>query len=704
MFVNLDNTYYFVKYDKESGKWFDKENGSEFDPTNFNENQEKLKADRENVATEQKKYSEFVEKTQNEGPSWLLSEVAEKGRVRNEATENLKRITKYDLTSNGGIGTNEIDVRVDKLYTALNDGTMTPEEVIGRTKSMSKYIEGRSTGRSSSDYGAAARATSTSGVAITFVHQNLKEAATGETWTGIGLRIGLDIASGGATEFVFTPYQAMLAIKEGTDNGESGLYATSKAIGTVLLGEGISKGLGKVGNTKITKDIAEGLATEYAKPIANKLSSLAKPTIEHLGLDKKAATVAEFMNRPISSFFGESAENGAKALGKPPRGVLPAVTLSDEAIEAARQEHNLYRASVKENVETLTKKVSNGECVDIDDVAKSLRDPGTMRQLKDAPEDVRKAFLKTENDEILNPTFKKVEDELSANIKGNPKVKVEIVRTPVKPGAKVDPYSMNTDVDAVAYMQNEKGQWVELPRGKVKGVYEKHFAETTGYTTDGKINLEKLKRDMPEVDWDNIKPENRLSKISEKHNQQVMDVFDKEAGKDFNPLYGKTEGVSNVSQVKAGSGTLGDAEALGKMEVEKVQKYFRKETKVLTEYENIVKTRNVNEGYEGLVKMGKITDELTGAYKDMGYNVKGLDANFKKAIEVISDRNMASVDKEIMLRKLNFNGAEDLASKLSGKIEGLKNAKLLPNGNDKNLGQVVALILKKAYSDDGEVK
>jgi hypothetical protein len=48
--------------------------------------------------------------------------------------------------------------------------------------------------------------------------------------------------------------------------------------------------------------------------------------------------------------------------------------------------------------------------------------------------------------------------------------------------------------------------------------------------------------------------------------------------------------------------------------------------------------------------------------------------NMKQALNVISDRDLSPLKRADLIQDLGFNGPQDLADKLSGRIEGLKMA------------------------------
>lgn len=149
---------------------------------------------------------------------------------------------------------------------------------------------------------------------------------------------------------------------------------------------------------------------------------------------------------------------------------------------------------------------------------------------------------------------------------------------------------------------------------------------------------------------------------AKKHNQEVTDIKSTEAAADFNALKNKS-GVSNVGQLKAGVSTakLDDPAGLAKMEQYKINNYFNKGG-----------IANQTEAYEQLVKMGKLTNDLTSAYQKLGYNAQAIPDNMSKALEIAGNRNLSPGTRTLELKKLGFDGPTDLANKLSGRIEGLQ--------------------------------
>lgn len=278
-----------------------------------------------------------------------------------------------------------------------------------------------------------------------------------------------------------------------------------------------------------------------------------------------------------------------------------------------------------------------------------MRDPQTMRSIKEAGPDLRAAFNNTREAMYRQHDHNVVQraaNRLGYNAKD---LVVDDFRTP---GAD-DPSSINTDRDyrllhRAGVDANGNELWFEVPKEKWMDL---------SYNEFGKLSNKPA--DVYEHDW------------AERHLQMVTDKYHIEASPDYSDQVidrstGKPKKVRpNILEVKEGRSRLIDSEGLGNMYHEKVHASLR-----------------VGQQSEAVAQCKKSVDSLVKVRK--GYEMQNLDVgklppSIEQGMELVrqaptsqraTPEIMAKLDAD--LRDLNFKGIEDFSNKLSGQYHALK--------------------------------
>lgn len=669
---------YNIKYDAKSGEWINTENGNIVDMNQFDEYNR-------NVDANNKFNAEQIEKIKNRDTEFdrTMDEFVRQEKEREDLINALNKIQKDSY----GIGTesdpNKVASKIDKLIKDLVDRDRSISDIRKDASKAVKVVGDFRTGAAISEDAVKRihdQDTFINAVGTTLT-EGMKDIVQGRTWAGMGGRMAIAIATGGASEIPMSVTEGMMNIKENIDKGDDGVTATIKAMGGYVVGEIAGEGASKVIG-KLLQGPAKYITKNYGGTIKRAGEYLNKPVSEII----ENSSAGKGMKQIMDSLGLSGSKEAGEGLG---RGLKEA---------ADRLEFNNYKRSAEQRVQNLAKKVENGEPISLEEVKSMLRDPRSMRQLKKSEEGVRTSFNDSLNGKLYEPTDNPTRDQLEKLGMGN-KVEMDSIRTP---GTKSDPSAINTDNDAFGTKKvtNYKGETVtkEIDRHIVGGLREENFAKAAGVIKkDGSFDIEKAASEMPDVDWKSMNRTQQMKKYSEMHNQEVTDVFSPEGSIDYSSNSTSIrrdgimpEGVSNIQRIENGQGTLMDAEQLGKMDVYKVDKYLKHNDMA-----------NQCEGFEQLSKMGKMADRLTTAYQNNGYNVNSLSKEMKKAIEIAGDWNLSPLEKTAKLQQIGFKGPMDLADKLSGRIEGLKLARPMnPDGETKEISSVISKILMSRFNDN----
>lgn len=709
-----------VIYNEDTDTWTVESSGNDFDMTRYEKD----------VLPQFEKTKQFIEEQRKKLESRdtafdkYLAEEQQKAELKEKLLSKLQkeRDQSFGITPPApGVG--DVTAKYNDLIEKLSSGKMTYEEVQAERKKAFTVLNGRNTGRTMSEdqkdfednlYGG-----TLSIAANTFKHA-VEDVVAGDTYGGMAGRVAIAIATGGASEWVLAPAEAILDMKRmyesdfankaktfmkskgyNIDNISEDQLIIMAATGKFVLGEVAGEGaglaatgLGKIGKALVKSELGEQGAKEFFDWAGDQAAK---------GM-KKAMDVG---NKPVTKALKDAADGANKTLKDLIESGTGKGTLKDAVpdpkLVKANADYIKYQAEVKKTVKEVTDKIQGGEDLSEAVIAKTLRDTGVPRDMKKLKPEIQAKYQSQLEAKIYNPTNKATVAELSSDpnlvpgIKGVPKDHYEVelvqIRTPKDPkGGFSSPINADNDVygRVKIYATDKNGnilldadgnkvvkQYLEVPAEKVEKVYQQKFAQQTGFakadpSDPSKVifDVDKATKEIPDVDWKNLTDEQRLKALSSKHNQEVTDVFHPESSKDFSKFQ-NADHVSAVEKILKGEpgAKLGDAQQLAQMESFKINKFFN-EGKVGTDAEAMIQ----------LSKMGKMTEKLNSAYQQAGYNVKPLSYDMKQAIRIAEDTSLSPAARNLELKKLGFADAKDLANKLSGQIESLKVAKKSTGG------------------------
>lgn len=696
-----------IAYDPLTGTWRNTETGNEFN----------LETYERDVAPNFAKDKAFVEEqmnklaTRNTAVDRALDDFVAEEKARQQLLGQLQKIRNQSYgVEPPAEGVGDVRANIDKLMNQLSDRNIPLEQIRERAGRVAKVVVDRNTGATLSEEAGKWRTerelsyANTTAIAIS---EGATDVVTGRTWAGMAGRAALAAATGGASEYVLSPAEALIDIKEGIDRGESGTSATLKAMGKYVIGEvageGVGKGLGKawkssgIGDSQAVKKVSEWANTPVGE-VMDKVMGTGAKTGAKEAVDQAGTRVGKHI-------IGATDENIGKAAG--------------DAAEYAK-----YKAGVKDQANIIESKIRNAapnrpltpedvdKALSSDDIRKVLQDPSVSRELKNAHPGVQKAYVEALENKLYKPANEATAKQLQENMiedlqkEFGPGAKVEVeiksVRTP-DPSGKTSPLNADNDVvGEVTIEVNGKKITREIPAKDVRPIYNKEFAEVSGMMRDGKFDVAKAKAEMPEgitvvdakghkqtIGWEEATEQQRIDAFAQKHNQEVTDAFATEAALDFNATR-NADGISNVAKLKAGDldAALADPGGLANMEAYKINRFF-----------NEGGIANQTEAYEQLAKMGKLTDDLTTAYQKLGYPAQDLPAGMQKALDIVKDRNMSPGRRTLELQKLGFQGPQDLANKLSGRIEGLQKLGS-PGDTDNPMLSKISSIIISSYLNE----
>lgn len=290
-----------------------------------------------------------------------------------------------------------------------------------------------------------------------------------------------------------------------------------------------------------------------------------------------------------------------------------------------------------------------------------MRDPTRVRELKNAPPEIQRAFENTRR-AIYQQHDSKVVDAVR-RLPGmyGQRVKVLEFRTPGKGGS-----DLNTDRDfRVCYegIDPVSGQkvWIEVPRSQWEGASAQAFSEATG----GPRAADPANPTRSELE--------AMRHWAESHQQLATDKGHMEASLDFtdqgwvqNPADGsmvKTQVTPNIELVKRGQSTLKDPDGLGRMFEAKV-------------------ADAVDKGHpaEGFAQARKGVEQLEGVragYDRQGYDVGDLPPKMQETMKAVADAGKNSTDPAAVERAQKaladggYSSLGDFMSKLSGQFSSL---------------------------------
>ncbi len=678
-----------IAYDPKTGQWYNTESGNLFDMERY----------QKDVVPSFEKDAAFVSESRRK----LETRDTEFDRLMDGLVEDQKRrsallsqLQKWRNEAYGieppAEGVGDVRANIDRLINDLSSSKIPVADLQDRAKRIGKLITDRRTGLAMGEEAGRALAEREGSLTSILAHTATESAVdviTGRTWAGMAGRAGLAALTGGASEYVMSPAEALFDIKESIEAGESGTRATLKAIGKYVTGELAGEYVGTAWEKSgyhLNQELVEKLTKWGNTPVSELLGKGTK-TASSEGMEKVIAAKSKLMLEGSGGKPYKMAEDIA--------------------------DYSKYKAGVNRQASVIEGKIRAGQEPDLEDIRKVLRDPSISRELKNSHPDIQNAYQDALEKNIYNPakqqTASRLETDMLESVQkefgpgAKVKVEIESIRTPGTKGSRIN---ADHDLTGKITITDAQGRTItkELPAEKVAGIYNEEFAKASGIMKDGKFAVGRAKAEIPEgisvvgkdgkleqIPWEKATREQQLEAWAKRHGQEVTDVRAAEAAVDFSPAQSPS-GVSNVGQLKAGVSTarLTDPEGLAKMEAYKINSYFNKGG-----------IANQTEAYEQLAKMGKLTQDLTSAYQKLGYNAADLPDNMKKALDIVNNRRLSPGARTLELQKLGFDGPQDLADKLSGRIEGLQKLGQAAGSKPKArvLDKVVSAIVKSHLNE-----
>ena len=473
-----------------------------------------------------------------------------------------------------------------------------------------------------------------------------------------------------------------LISKEAADqaikNIEKQIAELSTEMGEEGLEKAINKAIKKTGGS--AADDAASAAGKAVKSASDSVDDAAGKAVKGAP-DDAGDAAAQSINRG-----GRSADeviNDPAAVAKAQEKLQKSMKDFDRLPPAKQQDliknqavYDEYRLQAEEKTWHVADKVQRGEKLTVEDALNMKSDPAAMRTLKNAENvdglgaelgtggarQVKSEFNELLNEKVYQPSYKNVQDHLSAKYNGA-EIRVETVRTP---GREYHPWDVNTDNDIIALWKvtGKDGtvDWVEVPRGEWEHVYYKSYAENTGFTLDKAIEK------FPGESWGRMSKPKQLRRWAELHGETPTDVFHPEAARDFSTQRGAiTMGEKPLRPGAAiaadGEGRLIDPEGLGLMEKNKVNNYWRKGD-----------LGSRTEALENLKKTGDQYRNLERGYREMGYKIDDMPDNMKKALQVVENNKLSPAVRAARLQELGYDSPGDLAGKIGSRIGSLRAA------------------------------
>ncbi|CQR74105.1 hypothetical protein [Sporomusa ovata] len=337
-----------IEYDGKTGEWVNTETGNSFDPDRFEQWQDDLAEDRRRIAEDIDKMSQRQD---------AHSQAVDQKMTEWKKLEQMQKAAdKYNIGEPGGPG--DVDKAIQKLKDDMLAGREFDQEQVDKIR---RVIDNRILGKTTADTGDRWEEVpwyKDLDSALKANAETAREVVTGEkadgsiSWAGMGARVAIGAATGGASEYVMTVAEAMHRIKGSVDKGESDVRAVVKAIGQLVLEELGGEMIGAAGGkamqqfaekfpnfTNKAGDLAEkiGLAVAAGDQIASsKLGLIGKQSAEEaladlakrmddIGagglrkvLDDKIADAGLKVASAddLTKAFGKQAADGGDGLGK----------------------------------------------------------------------------------------------------------------------------------------------------------------------------------------------------------------------------------------------------------------------------------------------------------------------------------------------------------------------------------------------------
>ncbi len=298
-----DGQTYEIEYDAKSGEWINTESGNIFRPDQF----ERWQSD---LAEDQRRATEDLAKmaAREDATSKAIDASLDDWKTLEKMQ---KAAEKYGVGESGGPG--DIDKAIQNIKDDILAGRDADKD---RMEQLKKIINNRIEGKTASKYAAPKEESwvDTLGYGLEANMATAKEVITGEksdgstSYLGIGARIMMTAATGGTAGTIidgtFTAAEAVFRMKDSIDNDESTFRTVSKAIGMVVLGEQVSRGV-SFGGSALNKELIERFPVATNKAADWLETSLLKGSALNQRLSYKLGMIGK-----------ESAENSLDQINK----------------------------------------------------------------------------------------------------------------------------------------------------------------------------------------------------------------------------------------------------------------------------------------------------------------------------------------------------------------------------------------------------
>lgn len=333
-----DKTYI---YDAYTSKWTNLLTGAEYDPDAYATAQKTYMDDQDRAD----KYKQFLDNVAAEGSDKFLAEVVSKGKDKMKAMDQLQGIGNVIRDNNlTDDGLTSLTDRADKLTNDLLDGIKTIDEIKSDIQRLKDHINNKMMGRSGtqSDIDLANTRLSTAsilahGTVNTFSQIGstaggvFVDGATGKTWTGLTVRGGMAIATGGVSEAAYMGTNIAINAYGYTQKGEDVVTAVAKATGAEAAGTLLGLGVIKCGSAAV-KGIAGGVLKTLGYEFKPNITLPPSFTDTANSFKNTAETVKKTLNTDIRDLFGSGSGSTVKGSASKSAGGL------DKIIRQAQNE------------------------------------------------------------------------------------------------------------------------------------------------------------------------------------------------------------------------------------------------------------------------------------------------------------------------------------------------------------------------------
>jgi hypothetical protein len=502
-------------------------------------------------------------------------------------------------------------------------------------------------------------------------------------------------------------------------SGDSSAVASLKAIGSGA----VSYGMGKLGTgagamaTGVTttaqalwdgKDPAAALKEGLSAGVLDAgMSKMGGFVHSHLPggkprLDAGGASALRDSDAAGALWGGKKGAGGPELEAAAGRGAGKAAQTGEAAAAGPRAGIPEEVTAKLDNLQKNVREVGGKKYARVEDVLEAQKDTRVMRNLKDAPPEMRESFnntmeqIKRRHDQGLVDDFKKIHPEYKHR-----KVMVDEFRTP----GKSDPGDINTDRDyrlvEVHPLRDHNGkvildangqprvEHIEIPREKWEHLSPDNFRKATGQTRAqfeaAKAQIRSGLDEAGQKKFDQLPAHEQNKKVMESYGWEATDRSHIEASRAGSDQVHRVEEVrqadgalkrkvvvgqeeSSLKRAKAGRGFLEDHAGEGLKWKEKVTMHLRADNKpeaVAQLKKGVVELEQIRAGY-------RQQDTDVGELRDSGF-AKGMELVKRHGDQAAKGDVRAMADFEGGLKKLGFRGGiEDFTDKLASQYESLK--------------------------------